>query len=138
MADRHVETRAEGADLHRRGHDGARLAESLAHGIAARHVPQRAVLDLAFRPDDGALAVAVDRGTLAERADQAVGQHQAEGLQIVHGALQRRLVAPGEGVLHHGHRRRPPARPVGGGSALVEDLLDDETGLADRELRHGR
>src|SRR5215208_2297645 len=60
MRHRHVETRARPTHLLRRGHDGLRIPEDLAHGVAARHVPERPMLELPGSADDCALAVALD------------------------------------------------------------------------------
>ena len=83
--DRNVEPRARPADLLGRRHDGLGVAQQLAHRVAARHVPQRAMLELAGLADDGALAVGLDRLRIAaERRDQALRHLEAERLQRLH------------------------------------------------------
>ena len=42
------------------GHDGHGIAQHLAHGVAARRMPKRAVFQLARSPYDGAFAIALD------------------------------------------------------------------------------
>src|SRR5277367_1531162 len=84
MGDRYVEARARPRDLLRRRHDRHRAAERLPHRIAARGMPERAMLDLACRAHDRALAIALDRlGVTAERGDQRLRHVQAERLQVV-------------------------------------------------------
>src|SRR5258708_4917627 len=98
-------------------------------------MPERAMLQFARNADDGALAVAVDLfDVAAECRDQAVGEQQAEWLQIVHGALQILDIASGEWVLDHGHGRGTPARHFGDRSALVKDLFAQDRDLADWKL----
>src|SRR3546814_4232846 len=52
VGDRHVNPRAGAADFLGRGHDGLGIAQPFSHGIAARHMPERAVLQLACAADD--------------------------------------------------------------------------------------
>ena len=137
MAERHVEPRAERADLGRRRHDRLGAAEPVAHRVAAGHMPQRAMLQLACRADDRALAVAVDLlRVAAQRIDELVGQQQPERLQIFHRRLQPLDIAPGERVLHHRHRRRAQPGLVGRRPALVKDFLGDDSDLAHRKFSH--
>ena len=127
-------------DLLGRRHDRHRAAERLAHRIAAGDVPERAVLDLAGRADDGALAVALDRLRIAaERGDQRLRHVEAERLQIVGEADDVLDIAAGEGVLDdcedraRGDRGLSPTR-----AALVEDLLDQGDALAQLNRWHER
>src|SRR5439155_24962816 len=60
MGDRHIELGARPADLLRRWNDGLGAAQHLAHGVAAGHMPERAVLKLAGRADDRAPAIGLD------------------------------------------------------------------------------
>ena len=73
--------RAGTADLLRRRHDGLGVAEQLAHRVAARNVPERAVLELAGRADDGALAVTFDSRGAAPSIDQAPAISRPSGLR---------------------------------------------------------
>jgi hypothetical protein len=80
---RHVEARAGPADLLRRGHDRFGPAQHLAHGIAARRMPQRGMVEFARLARNGALAVALDHGRVAaQRLDQALRHGEPQRLQV--------------------------------------------------------
>ena len=104
-----------GADLGRRRDDRVRALEQVAHAVAAGHVPERAVLELAGQADQRALAVGLDPAGAAERRDQARRHLPAERLQRFHHRLDVGDVAAGVGVLQHRRgaaaqeRRRPAA-----------------------------
>jgi hypothetical protein len=62
---------------------------------------------------------------------------RAEGLKVVHEALDVLDIAAGIGVGDHRQRRAALQRHRGGGAALVMDLLDGHGVFADSDLRHG-
>src|SRR3954468_13652888 len=60
VRDGHIEACARSSDFLGGGHNRFRTTQHLAHAIAARHVPQRAVLEFAGRSHNCAFAVALD------------------------------------------------------------------------------
>ena len=83
MGDRHVEPRAEAADLLGRRHDGLGRRPAVRASRSRRaHATSAPVLDFAGLAHDGALAVAFDHaGIAAERRDQPMRHVEAERLQ---------------------------------------------------------
>ena len=136
MAERNVDWRAGAADLHRRRHDSLGLAKPLAHGIAARHMPQRGVFQLAAFSGEGRLAIAVDPVHPAKRGDQLVGHLQSKRLQIVHRRLQVFLPGAGKRVGDNCHNSGTAARCGRWRSVLVMDGLGKQHHLAKPEVRH--
>ena len=130
--------RAETADLLGRWNDRLGVAEQLAHGVAARHVPKRTVFELAGCPDDGALAVAFDHlRVAAKRIDQPLRHLDAKRLQIVHQSGDLLHIAAGERIFDHCRHRGPPARDGGRWATLVQDLLDYGDVFANLDGCHG-
>ena len=78
-------------------------------------MPERAVLQLPARADDGPLAVALDRRRIAaERVDQRESHLHAQRLQVLHETGDLRLVAPGEGIGDDRQRPRPASAAASG------------------------
>ena len=66
-------------------------------------MPERAVLELAGAPDDGALAIAFNRGGLAaERGDKIARHRETERLEVLHEEGDLLHIASGEGIADHG------------------------------------
>ena len=106
MRDGHIEAGAGAANLLGGRDDGFRVAQDLAHGVAAGHVPQGAVLELAGGADDGALAVALDDfGIAAQRGDQRSRHLEAQRFEVVHEAGDVVDVVAGEGIVDHREHR---------------------------------
>ena len=71
VRDGHIEPRAWTANFLGRRHNRLRAAENLAHGVAAGHVPQRAVFEFSGGSDNRALAVAFNNFRIAaQRGDE--------------------------------------------------------------------
>ena len=108
-----------------------RAFEQVAHAVAAGHVPERAVLDLAREADQRRLAVGLDARRAAERLDEARRHRAAERLQRFHHRLDVFHIRAGVRVVHHrgdaaALQRRREARAV-----VVPDVLDGADELAD-------
>src|ERR1019366_1642436 len=129
-----VDRRAGRADLGRRGDDRMRAFEQVAHAVAAGHMPERAVLELAGKADQRALAVTLDPRRAAERFDQARRHLATERLQRFHHRLDVFDVAAGIGIPDNGGgaaaaQRLRQARPV-----VVPDVFDRDDELAHVDL----
>src|SRR3546814_7671191 len=99
-----VNPRAGAADFLGRGHDGLGIAQPFSHGIAARHMPERAVLQLACAADDSSLAEAGDTLRVsAQHVDEALRKIQPQRLQLLHIGLKHVDVAPGKGIRSEEH-----------------------------------
>ena len=129
--DRHVDRRAGSADLGRRRHDRMRSLEQVAHAVAAGHVPERAVLELAREADQRALAVGLDAARAAERLDQARRHLAAERLERFHHRLDVFDVAARVGVLEHRGEAAAAQRLREARAVVVPDVLDGADEFAD-------
>jgi hypothetical protein len=137
MAQRDIEPRPHAADLDRRGHEGGRLAQQLAHRIAARHMPQRAMFQLAGRADNGALAIGFDRPRVAaQRVNQPPRHIQPQGFQRLHHRCDVRLVGPRIGIFDNRQHRRSADRCVGHGAAFVKNFVYQSVKFADIDVDH--
>jgi hypothetical protein len=111
-------------------------AEQFAHRIAAGHVPQRAVFELAGGADDRALAVALDAlGRHRHRVEQAARHLQADRVQRFHHRHDVALIAAGERICQHRSYHAAPQRGGRRRAELVEDVF--HLGQDATDLNHG-
>src|SRR3546814_833379 len=99
--------------------------------IAARHMPERAVLQLACAADDSSLAEAGDTLRVsAQHVDEALRKIQPQRLQLLHIGLKHVDVAPGKGIGDHRGNAADQQRPRLRRATLVEYLLDGGLNLS--------
>jgi hypothetical protein len=125
MMQRDVDARAGGRHLHGRRHDRLGAAHGMADAEAAGLVPQGCMFQLAVQPDDGALAIGLQLGTLGvQDLHHAPGELDREWLQCLHHRLDVGFVATGIGVGDDAAHHRLGHRPCQRRPEVVESLLD--------------
>ena len=108
--------------------------EQVAHAVAAGHVPERAVLELAGQADQGAFAVGLDPVGAAERRHEALRHLAAERLEGFHHRRDVLDVAAGVGVLHGGRAAATAQRQGQSRAVVVPDVFDRHDDLAHVDL----
>src|SRR5262249_3202753 len=137
VSDGHVEASARAAHFLGGSDDGFGVSKNLAHGVAAGHVPEGAVLDFTGSADDSSLTVALDGFDISAQGGHKSARHfEAQGLEIVHEAGNVFHVGTGEGIADHDEGCRAPQRHERWWTSFVEDFFDRRQFFSNQHFGH--
>ena len=136
VGDGDVDGCANSANLFGRRHNGAGLAQSLAHHVTAGDVPKGCVFQLTRFTDKGGFAVSINSLDPAKGRDQFVGHHQTQRFQRFHRRLDVINIFARKRVVDQRDDGPANAWAASNGTTVMVDFLKKNCSFTQFEVEH--